>query len=171
MEEKTCTASIRIRPASSDEAELLASLNRDAFRDVAERFGLTPENCPQQAAFCTAETVLSDMAEGMTYYVLEYDDLPCGCVALGNRIPRVLYMKRLAVLPEHRRRGFGRMLVEWVIAEACRLGKARVEFGVFAHNTQLVRWYESLGFATRDICQTEEFPLPIAFMYAEVSQT
>lgn len=155
---------IHIRPASEEEAELLAWLNREAFRDVAERLGLTPENCPGQAAFCTAETVLADMAEGMSYRVLEHEGRPYGCVATGSRVPDTVYMKRLCVLPEYRHHGFGRMLVEWVIAEAQRLHRSRVEFGVFADNKPLVRWYEGLGFTVTDTRQFEGFLLPIAIM-------
>ena len=42
-----------------------------AFRGVAERFGLTDENCPRHASNCTADWIEKDMDRGVTYFVLE----------------------------------------------------------------------------------------------------
>ena len=39
--------SIVIRKAHSHDVSVLSGLIRDSFCDVAERFGITPENCPK----------------------------------------------------------------------------------------------------------------------------
>ena len=115
---------------------LLAACIRDSFRDVAERFGVTPDNCPTFASNITDERVGEEMAAGTAFYILENDGEPCGCVGLDlvhrdhwpDCPPGVTpgYLKRLAVLPKHRRRGFGKALVEHVLNQARERGCGRV---------------------------------------------
>jgi hypothetical protein len=45
----------RIREADPDDKVLLTRLIRDSYRDVAERFNLTPENCPKHPSNCNDE--------------------------------------------------------------------------------------------------------------------
>ncbi len=39
----------RIRPCTREDTAALVETIRGAFRDVAERFGLTEQNCPRHA--------------------------------------------------------------------------------------------------------------------------
>ena len=93
-----------IRDAKEADVGILATLLRESFRDVAERFELTVENWPKNLAFCTDQRIKGDIDRGMGYYILEQDDRPCGCAALEKASPDVRYLERLAVLPEHRRK-------------------------------------------------------------------
>ena len=49
------TAAINIRKASSGDSSMLSGIIRESFCDVAERFGLTSENCPKHPSNCTQE--------------------------------------------------------------------------------------------------------------------
>lgn len=141
---------------------------RDSFRTVAERFGLTAENCPRHPSNCTAEWVESEMDEGVRYFVLEDDDGPCGCVALERRDAETCYLERLAVLPEHRHRGHGRALVQHALAEARRLGAERVELAMIAGDGRLRRWYEEFGFRLKETRTFDHLPFEVTFMGMEV---
>ena len=69
---------IVIRVATLDGVVLLAGLVRTAFRDVAERFGLTPDNCPTHPSNCTPGWIETALDDGVTYYVLDMDGRPRG---------------------------------------------------------------------------------------------
>ncbi len=56
---------IVIREAGSADAEVLANIIRSAFRDVAERFSLTPENCPKHPSNYTTAWVDADLGRGV----------------------------------------------------------------------------------------------------------
>lgn len=56
-------------------------------------------------------------------------------------------LESLAVLPEMRSRGIGRMLMDAVYAELGRLGVTVLEIGVVATNEDARRFYERQGFA------------------------
>ena len=73
------TFETRIREAGFNDISLLAGLVRECFQDVAERFGLTLENCPKHPSHCTDDTELKrwylkiGFVEGETN---EFDHLP-----------------------------------------------------------------------------------------------
>jgi N-acetylglutamate synthase-like GNAT family acetyltransferase len=158
-----------IRPATDADQELLARLIRDAFATPAERFDLTPENCPRHPSNCTADWIADAMGKGTAYWLLENAGQPTGCVALECADEDIGYLERLAVLPAHRRRGCGRRLVEHVFDEARRQGLRRIEIGVIAEDGELAAWYERLGFRERERRRFEHLPFTVLFMYTELA--
>ena len=117
---------IHIRQAVSADISLLSSLIRESFRDVAERFSLTNENCPKHPSNCTDQWIENDLAKGITYYVLKSNGTPAGCVALEKATPDLTYLERLAVLPKSRRRGLGKALVDHLFAQARTAGARQI---------------------------------------------
>jgi N-acetylglutamate synthase-like GNAT family acetyltransferase len=156
--------SYHIRKCTSEDIGALAETIRGAFRDVAERFGLTAENCPRHASNCTADWIEKDMDRGVTYFVLEREGGIAGSVALEQAKPGVCYLERLAVIPDQRRRGFGKALVACVLSEAQGLGCLRVGIGVIADQTELKDWYRKIGFEETDNRAFSHLPFLVTFM-------
>lgn len=157
-----------IRDASTSDISLLTTLIRNSFRDVADRFNLTSENCPTHPSNCTTEWIESDLKKGVKYYILERENVSCGCVALEQAQPDVFYLERLSVLPQFRRNGFGKLLVNLALNEAKKLGAHRVEIGIISHQTELKEWYKKLGFSTKKESRFEHLPFVVAFMTKEL---
>jgi N-acetylglutamate synthase-like GNAT family acetyltransferase len=157
-----------IRNATQDDIACLATIIRQASRDVAERFGITPENCPRHPSNCTAEWVEAAFEKGIAYYILETNGTPCGCVNLEQVAPDVCHLGRLAVLPQFRRQGFGEALVNHVCTQAKQLGIKHVEIGIIAENIELSRWYEKLGFCHKNTAVFEHLPFTVTFMGKEL---
>ena len=59
-------------------------------------------------------------------------------------------LQRIAVLPEARRRSFGRDLLESLLATAIERGAARILLEVAASNEPAIGLYEGFGFTTID---------------------
>jgi ribosomal protein S18 acetylase RimI-like enzyme len=77
----------------------------------------------------------------------------------------VAYLERLGVPPEQRCRGFGAELVRHVLRQARAAGARIVSVGVIAEHTEIVSWYERLGFEQTG---TRRFPyLPFTVSYLE----
>lgn len=73
------------------------------------------------------------------------EDLPVGfALASGAHDERELLS--IGVLPDHRRAGIGREMVEMVIAESARSGAARLFLEVAEDNDGAQRLYRELGF-------------------------
>jgi N-acetylglutamate synthase-like GNAT family acetyltransferase len=157
-----------IRKAKKADIDTLVNLLRSSFRDVAERFGITEENNPKSLAFCSNERIKSDFQKDLTYYILEKDDKPCGCVAIEKAKPGVCYLMRLAVLPEHRGKGYGKMLVHHIFEKARKIGARRVEIAMISKDRKLKNWYKKLGFIQKSTKKYDHLPFIVAFMYREL---
>ena len=159
---------LRIRSAAVLDIPMLTELIRDSFVTAAEKFGLTPDNCPRHPSNCTDEWIEQDIARGVTYFVLEYDRMPVGCVALEKATPELWYLERLAVVPSFRRRGFGRTLVEHACTEAKGRGGSTLGIGTIAHDTKLNDWYKKIGFIEGETKQFPHLPFEVLFMTLEL---
>jgi N-acetylglutamate synthase-like GNAT family acetyltransferase len=144
-DETTC-----IRAAGFADVPVLSGLIRVSFRDVAERFALTLENCPKHPSNCTDEWIENDFARGVAYYILESDGTPVGCVALEKANPELCYLERLGVVPQSRRKGFGRALVDYLLYEARALGAKQIGIGIISDDTELKLWYQRIGFVEKE---------------------
>jgi N-acetylglutamate synthase-like GNAT family acetyltransferase len=135
-----------IRQAGDDDAETIMRLVRESFRTVAERFGLTPENSPRHPSNCSIEWVRTERASGVRYFLLEVAGEPVGCVAVEPGDPRVCHIERLAVLPGHRGKGYGRALVDRALDAGREMGVSRMELSIISANAELRQWYEAMEF-------------------------
>jgi len=143
-------------------------LIRNSFRDVAERFKLTAENCPTHPSNCQAHWVASDLARNIKYFILESDGMPCGCVALELGDADNCHLRRLAVLPEHRQRGFGSALVHRVVAKAREMGVKGVELRIVSDHVELREWYERRGFVATGSERFPHLPFEVTLMHCQL---
>ncbi|MFC1825374.1 GNAT family N-acetyltransferase [Thermodesulfobacteriota bacterium] len=154
-----------IRMATREDVSQLSQLIRKAFSDVADRFELTIDNCPTHPSNCTDEWIRSALAKGVTYFILEEDLRPCGCVALESADSDICYLERLAVLPEYRRAGLGKSLVSHALKEASEMGALRIEIGIIAAQTELQAWYAKQGFVFNRTEHFDHLPFEVTFMF------
>jgi len=154
----------RIREAFSENAPLLAGLICDSFKDVAQRFCLTPENCPKHPSNYTNEWVQADFNRGVDYFIMEIDAKSVGCVALEMVGDDLCYLERLAVLPQFRRMGYGRQLTDHVINAARARGAKHMSIGIISAQAELKQWYEKIGFLEGDTKIFQHLPFHVTFM-------
>jgi N-acetylglutamate synthase-like GNAT family acetyltransferase len=157
-----------IRDAKKADKDMIVALLRKSFRDVAEKFALTVENCPKFAGFNARERVEEDFKKGLKYYILKENGRACGCVALEKAGPDVCYLGRLAVLPEHRNKSFGQALVNHAFEQARKMGIRRVEIGLISKHRKLKKWYKKFGFVRNRTKKFDHLPFIVAFMYKEL---
>lgn len=158
-----------IRACTREDIGVLVEIIRGSFRDVAERFGLTPENAPRHPSNCTDEWIRRDMDKDVAFFIVENGDRACGCAALERASPEECHLKRLAVLPEWRRQGLGRALVDHVFAEAKRLGAHRVGIAIIAEQRELKDWYRRIGFVEGESREFPHLPFRVMFLSRELA--
>ncbi len=157
-------SNFKIRPCTQEDIDVLVQTIRESFRNVAERFGLTQENAPRHPSNCSREWIEREMARGIRYFVLETQEMVSGCVALEMATPEVCYLERLAVVPDQRRRGYGKALVDHIVFEAKLLGADRVDIGIIVEDTELQAWYRRLGFVKTETKEFPNLPFRVTFM-------
>ncbi len=153
-----------ILACTQKDIEILVHTIRKSFRNVAERFGLTLENAPLHPSNCNEYWIQADMNRGVTYFVMENENQIAGCVACEMTSPDVCYLERLAVLPDHRQRGYGKALVHHVLSKARELGASCVNIGIIAEHTELKNWYRKIGFVEEESKKFLNLPFSITFM-------
>jgi len=161
-------AKLKIRVATRKDVALLTDIIRSSFRDVAERFGLTQENCPKHASNCTADWIEKDMDRSVTYFILEEEGQTSGCVALERVNDELCYLERLAVLPFRRQRGLGKALVDHVFKEAKHNGAKHLNIGAIAEQSELGNWYRKIGFVETETREFAHLPFRVRFMSYEI---
>lgn len=131
---------LQIRPATVADAAVMVTILHAAFEEY--RGKLDP---PSGAHRETLESVLNLLAHEHGLLAL-CDGRAVGCVFFDVR-PDELYLHRLSVLPEFRRQGISKALVDAVEAHATELGKAKVTLIVRVALPQNRAYYEKLGYA------------------------
>lgn len=160
-----------IREAQAQDAEDLARMIRLSHRDVAEKFHLSQENCPKHPSFCQESWVQDDFSRGVRYFFVNMDGCPAGCVALERASDQEIYVERLSVVPEKRRKGAGVRLVAHALGEAVNLGVDALGIGIISEFTELKTWYESLGFEEVAVKRFDHLPFQVSFMNRRVPVT
>jgi N-acetylglutamate synthase-like GNAT family acetyltransferase len=111
------------------------------------------------------------MQRGLTYFAIENNSHVVGCVALQLANSETCYLERLAVLPNQRRRGFGKALIEHALSEARGLGVNYVSIGIITGHTELKDWYKKLGFVEGESKEFPDLPFGVTFMSYAVGKT
>jgi N-acetylglutamate synthase-like GNAT family acetyltransferase len=157
-----------IRDSTGNDISLLTKLIRQSFKDVAERFNLTAHNAPNHPSNCTEEWIIKAIQNGNNYYILEHQNIPCGCVALEQANSEVCYLERLGILPNYRNKGFGKALVNHIIQKARNRNAKRVEIGIIAENIELKNWYKKQGFIERSTMKYKHLPFEVLFLFKDL---
>lgn len=155
---------MNIRQATIGDIQILSGLVKRSYQTIADRFGLTRTNCPKHPSNCTDEWIRSDFDRGVTYFILESDNKEAGCAALEIANTELCYLERLAVLPENRNKGFGKILVDHLLCEAKLLGCQNISIGIIAKQYELKHWYFKIGFKEGVTKSFEHLPFQVTFM-------
>lgn len=139
-------------------------LVRESNKDVAVKFNLNAENCPKHPSFYTESWVQADLDRGETYFILEDDSVPLGCVAYEIPSSGLAYLNRLSVLPKYRNRGIGARLVRHIVEHVRALSVQCISIGVIGEHADLQRWYNKLGFADGDTRRFPHLPFSVKYM-------
>lgn len=85
-------------------------------------------------------------ALGMQYYLLETHEGESIGFAAWKRYPRELYLSKLYLLKEWRRKGYGQKAMQVVFGRAMNAGHSLIRLIVNPNNRNTIRFYENLGF-------------------------
>ena len=160
---------LTIREVTSDGGlREAARVIRASFRTVADEFGLTRESCPAHPAFITHGRLRKMGAEGLRLFALADAGDTVGVVGIKRLDGGRHALEKLCVLPEHRRHGHGRRLVEFACGAVKPAGGKIVEIGTIDEHALLKEWYADQGFVAKATKRFEHFPFAICLMEKRV---
>lgn len=136
---------------------------RASFKTVAFEFGLNERNCPTHPSLIKLDKLL-ELEKKARLFGLFLDNSQAGFVAVEKADDRVYYIDKLAVLPEHRHKGYGRKLVEFVLEDVKKQNGEKVSLGMINESEVLKNWYKQLGFRETGTRIFEHLPFTVCFM-------
>jgi len=154
--------------ADQDLSEVTEVIRR-SFLTVAEELGLTRENAPTNPAFIGGDDLKKTLARGLRLFCMIREEAVIACVGIEPSNEKdVYYLERLAVLPEHRRRGIGSRVMEYALARIREHGGRRVSIGIIDDNERLKAWYKRQGFVEKGHKTFKHLPFTVCFMDKEL---
>jgi ribosomal protein S18 acetylase RimI-like enzyme len=154
--------------ASLENASDLAIVVSESNKGVAEQFGINADNNPKHPSFYTKEWVISDFDRGEEYFLLTQYNKAIGCVAFEQPRSDTAYLNRLSILPNHRHKGAGELLVRHIFKYAREKDIVKVSIGIIASHDILKSWYISLGFVETHTRNFEHLPFDVTYMHYEL---
>ena len=129
-------------------SDLLRCLDviRQSFKTVADDFGLTYENCPGHTSFITPDVLDAQMNRGWHMYALYAEEDIIGYMSVSKESDDSCELHNLAVLPEYRHNGFGKLLLDHAKEAVKSLGGNTIKISIIEENTVLKNWYIANGF-------------------------
>ena len=149
-----------------------------SFLTVANDLGLTEENCPKYVGFVTtAERLQTQFDWGWWIYGLFEDEQFIGYASISKLSgiddaiadDGAYEIHNLAVLPEHRHKGYGKQLLDFCISEVKASGGNIINISIVEENTVLKNWYTANGFTHTGTKRFDHLPFTVGYMQWEVA--
>ncbi|WP_127082827.1 GNAT family N-acetyltransferase [Dulcicalothrix desertica] len=146
--------SYKIRKGSTLDRALLVKFMQRTYQDIF----------PNQDFSHLSKTVEQYLSSETPLWWVNFTDTetvtqetsPVACLWMGNAIDQITGQRHahlflLYVVPEHRRRGVGRALMEYAQTWARARGDKQIGLQVFSSNTPALNLYNQLGFQTQSL--------------------
>ena len=153
---------VEIKRVTEDRLDESVRVIRESFAALEQEFDITQENCPTHPSFMTRERLDEMIERGMELYGLFVDSRLAGTVSI-EPYKEKYYLGKLSVLPDYRHRGFGEMLVGFIIETKSRKID-RLGLGMMDNHTILKDWYKGLGFVEVGTKDFSHLPFIVCFM-------
>ena len=159
-----------IREVCHEDIPACVNLIKQSFKTVADEFGFTEENASRFTAFAIKEEWLFWQmdTEHRPMYVYEDDGVLCGYYSLHFLENNECELNNLAVLPEHRHKGIGKMLLEHSYTIARDNGCKIMNIGIVEENKILRKWYEDNGAVHVGTQKFDFFPFTCGYLKKEL---
>lgn len=155
---------------TGDELERSVEIIRAAFETETANLDIAEANCPVYPAYLKLDQFKQMIDDGLTPFGLFVDGVQAGVVAIGRSKSGKHTLKKLAVLPQYRHCGYGRMLVDFVLERVREDGGGTLMIALVAENAVLKRWYEACGFRQTETKRYEHLPFAVTFMEMDIQK-
>ena len=150
---------------SANETEIVSEIVRQSFKKQAELLELSEETYPNYVAFEKPQAVAKAMQNGELIYILKEKKKPVGTIRF--KVEKIFFkgsISRLAVLPEHRKQGYGKMLMDFAENELKKQGVHQVETSIVKRFEGLQAFYQSLGYSVTKDSTYPSLPFEVRHM-------
>ena len=135
-----------------------------SFGTVAAEFGLTKENCPKHTSFIPLYFLETQKNWGWKMYALYDVKKIIGYMSLSKEKDGSFELHNLAVLPEYRHKGFGKLLLDFAKEKVTSFGGSKIKIGIIEESTILKNWYIQNDFVHIGIKKFDHLPFTSGYL-------
>ncbi len=158
------SVNVSISKVKASELQTCLDVIHQSFKTVADEFGLTQENCPKHTSFIPLCYLETQMDWGWHMYALYADKKIIGYMSISKESDDVYELHNLAVLPEYRHNGFGRLLLDHAKNTVKSLGGRIIKIGIIEESTVLKSWYIANGFVHTGVKKFDHLPFTSGYL-------
>lgn len=152
-----------IYEVEKDELSECLAVIHQSFKTVADTFGLTRENCPKHTSFIPLSFLESQMNWGWHMYALYAGKKIIGYMSVSKE-EGIFELHNLAVLPEYRHNGFGKLLLDHAKNAVKSLGGKVIRIGIIEESSILKNWYIANGFVHTGTKKFDHLPFTSGYL-------
>ena len=147
-----------------DDLPLAAAVIRESFATVAAEFGITRQNGANHTAFLTVDKLQNHFHWGWQMYGYYHENMLVGYVSLSKESDTIYELHNFAVLPAHRRNGYGKMLLDFCKTQVLKWGCNQIHLSMIEENTRIKNFYSANGFVHVGTKKFEHLPFVSGYM-------
>lgn len=160
-----------IYEAAYDELPECLEVIHRSFGTVADEFGLTKENCPKHTGFLPLSALETHFDLGWRMFGLYAGKKIIGYMSLSREQDGFYELHNLAVLPEYRHRGFGKLLLDHAKSVVESENGKGIKIGIIEESTVLKAWYEENGFTHIGTKKFDHLPFTCGYLQWSRNET
>jgi ribosomal protein S18 acetylase RimI-like enzyme len=151
---------------STNELPQCALVIQKAFTTVADNFELNQSNCPTHPSFIIERKLLEYYEKGISMFRFVDANKTVGFVAIEqpDENQAKWYIEKLSVIPEFRKKGIGKKLMDHAITEIKKRGGSEISIALIDEQTLLKEWYAKMGFNHVLTKNFSHLPFNVCFM-------
>ena len=153
-----------IREVNKNDLNECLEVIHQSFSTVAEQFGLTKENCPKHTSFIPIYFLETQMNWGWHMFALCSSEKIIGYMFLSKEDDNTFELHNLAVLPEFRHNGYGKMLLDYAKDKVKSLDGSKIKIGIIEESTVLKNWYITNGFVHTGTKKFDHLPFTSGYL-------
>ena len=153
-----------IREVNKNDLNECLEVIRQSFRTVAEQFGLTKKNCPKHTSFIPLSFLETQMKWGWQMFALHCGEKIIGYMSLSKEDEDTFALHNLAVLPDFRHNGYGKMLLDYAKDKVKSLDGSKIKIGIIEESIILKNWYIANGFVHTGTKKFDHLPFTSGYL-------
>lgn len=159
---------MQIRQIERTDLQDCLTVIHKSFATVADEFNLSEQNCPKNPTFMKMDVLQKRFANGVRMFGLYEREKLVGYVSLSVDEDNTAKLYNLAVLPDYRHHGYGKLLLDYCETKAKEIQCSKIRIDIIEDNTILKDWYLKNGFVHLYTKRIEPLPFSVGFMEKQI---
>ena len=166
-----------IRRIEKEELPMCLDFIHLCFSTVAEKFGLTKENCPGHNAFMPMEKLENFWNWGFMMFGLFEENQNgenelIGYFSISKDLEKeeTYVLHNLCVKPQMRKQGYGKQLLDFAKEKVRDLGGKILFLDFINDYTELKEWYLKNGFEFKGTVKYEHLPFTVGYAECQIGE-